>query len=140
MLEKEVFKKRKLQNPIIEGSKKKFVHHPPPKWASNFFMHESCWKIKSCPWCVQILFLFTRRVVNSPKCSGFKPFLNRIFIRGDTFIFMKKSDKIYLKKWGGGDAFEIDLITGFWLKTTSTGGVRILLQLRSNCPKVLQKN
>ena len=97
---KRSFQDTKITIPDYWGLQKKNCSPPPPKWTSNFFMHESCWKIKSCPWCVQILFLFTRRVVNSPKCSGFKPFLNRIFIRGDTFIFMKKSDKIYLKKWG----------------------------------------
>ncbi len=94
----------------------KFMSYP-PKMSITFF-HErfKIEKIMMCRMCANTVF-FQNVAWDGHKCSGFQPFLNWIFPRGDTSIFSKKLASFYLQKWGGMEGFEIDQICGFCLKT-----------------------
>ena len=75
--------------------------HTPPKISNNFF-HEG-FKIEKnmmCRMCANTV-SFQNDAWDGHKCSGFQPFLNWIFPRGDTSIFSKKLASFYLQKWGG---------------------------------------
>ena len=89
------------------------------KWTSIFFIGDLKLEKTWCSRCVQIMFFFQNNLWDGHKCSGFQPFLNRIFPRGDKSIF-KKSHENFPHKLGGGDGFEIDQICGFCLKTHSS--------------------
>ena len=78
-----------------------FTKSYPPKFCINFF-HER-FKIENkmmCRMCANTV-SFQNGAWDGHKCSGFQPFLNWTFPRGDTSIFSKNVVKFCRTKWGG---------------------------------------
>ena len=61
--------------------------------------------------------IFLDNVAEGPRSLCFKPFVNRTPTRGEKLISSQNGTKFTRTNWGGMERFEIDLISGFCLKT-----------------------